>query len=118
MAIFIRRRHFYLSRMWNSRFGRWLRGQPWTRICQKQQQYLGERFRSWLNRHVDSYASLPFPYHSMDYLDAYENNKLAAEPDHEAYWIEQQRIMNLGYTYTKTKLLQGYPWLDFLTLIP
>lgn len=115
MAIFVRRHHFYLSRLWNSRFGLWLRGQPWTRICQKQQQYYGERFRSWLGPKLDSYASMPFPYHSQDYLDAYESNKLAARPDDEAYWKEQQRILDLKYTYSKVKLLQGYPWFEFLT---
>ena len=103
--------------MWKCRFVRWLRTQPWTRIGQKWQQYYGERFRSWrAQREPDT--NLPFPYNNPVLLNNFEENKKMAEPDHEAYWREQQRILDLKHMYSKAKLLQGYPWADFLTLIP
>jgi len=95
----------------------WLRRQPWTRICQKQQQYYGERFRSWRAQREPE-TNLPFPYNNAVLLNAFEENKRMAKPDREAYWREQQRILDYKYAYAKVKLLKGYPWADFLTLIP
>lgn len=101
--IVLRRQIALLKRWWaiNPSVTRWL-----PRCVNKWLQYWGERYRS-AKAHRESEDALPFPYSSSWYLESYCYNRKAAEPDFEAYWREQQRLVDLAYAYRKTKLLQG-----------
>lgn len=89
----------------------WARNPSLTRFlpawANKRLQKLGEWHRS-RKAQQEPQTNLPFPYNDADSLTAFEQNKLAAEPDFEVYWKEQQRLVDLGYLYRRVPLLRGY----------